>query len=173
MVLGNGVGTTTIINSVFHPVTFDQNATVGDGSQFGGGTNVKPQASVGMGVTTGEHVFIGTKATVNDGKSIRKATGPMSPYPFALYKTSAAGDLNSDGLPDLLTANSKGIIEIFANLGPAEIRRNGQPFLQPFVLDDLGEMASVSNSFLFPVFISMRSNSLRLLFIPLSIRSNI
>jgi len=70
VMLGDGVSTTTVINHIFHPVTFDKGATVGANSSFGGGTSVKPQASVGVGVMVGEEVFIGPKAVVNDGVEI-------------------------------------------------------------------------------------------------------
>ncbi len=51
-------------------VAFNQNAAIGDRSEFDEGTQVMPQAGVGAVALVGKDVFIGTKTVVNDGITI-------------------------------------------------------------------------------------------------------
>jgi len=65
-VLGDGVGTTSVLNGIWNPVIFDKGVTVGADSKFLGHTEVEMKASIGIGTTVGKNVVIGKRAVVGD-----------------------------------------------------------------------------------------------------------
>ncbi len=88
VILGDGVSTTTVINHVFHPVTFDKGATVGANSSFGGNTVVEMKASIGTGAIVGEdvviekHAIVGNDVTLLDGAIVPKGAVVLSGTTF-------------------------------------------------------------------------------------------
>jgi hypothetical protein len=85
------------------------------------------------------------------GEMVGRDVGPMSNVPFALYKASAAADVDRDGLVDLVTANSQGQVEVFANGGPSRLRATGQRFFPPAVIGDLSGQLLGTKSLTFSV----------------------
>jgi hypothetical protein len=85
------------------------------------------------------------------GASVGRETGPMTPSLLGIYKTSVALDVDRDGMADLLTLNSNGLLEFFANGGPARLRATGQRFHDAILVDDLAVNLIGSRNFTFSV----------------------
>jgi len=80
VILGNGVSTKTILNTVFVPVVFEQNANVGAGSTLEGGTIVGSGVVLGDNVTTLTDTFpvhfviFDRNTTVGEGSEFKSGT---------------------------------------------------------------------------------------------------